>query len=284
LFGFSCRLLASGGLDMAFNQAYPLIIGRLHEVRQLGMYNLAQQFQQLPVNVVVSVFTRVNFPKMSAAQESTGQLLQIFRQALQFLTAVNVLLMSCLFVGAEDVVVLSVGPQWQDCTPYLRIMCLLGICIPVHTINLDLLKVKGRSDLFLRLEIVKKAMVLMALLITWPFGVMGLLWGQVGSSVLSLVVNTYYTGRLVDFGLMRQGRELWGTIGAGALATAVGCGLRYSLDGSRWLLLCLALSATVSVFIISLAFLNRSGYSISRDTLRIREFLKKARGRVQPGE
>src|ERR1019366_8231447 len=150
---------------------------------------LAQQFQQLPVGIITSVYARVNFPMMSEAQEIASRLVQVFRQALQFLSAAIVLIMCCLFVSAEDVVVLLVGPQWRDCVPYLRIMCLLGLLLPVHLINLDILKVKGRSDLFLRLEIIKKALGVAALLVTWRFGVKALLWGQVAVSIAGLMVN-----------------------------------------------------------------------------------------------
>jgi teichuronic acid exporter len=277
LFGFSCRLLASSGLDMAFNQAYPLIIGRLYEARQLGLYNLAQQFQQLPVGIVTSVYSRVNFPMMSEAQETTSRLLQVFRQALQFLSAAIVLIMICLFVSADDVVVLSVGPQWRDCVPYLRIMCILGLLLPLHMLNLDLLRVRGRSDLFLRLEVIKKALGLLALLVTWHFGVRALLWGQVAVSVVALVVNAYYTGHLVDYGFVQQVRELGGTFGAGALAAAAGWSIRSFLVGPPLALLGVACAVTGSFFVLLLAVLNGVGFSICRDSLYVSELFMRFR-------
>lgn len=282
LFGFSGRLLASGGLDMAFTQVYPLIIGRSYETRQLGLYNLAQQFQQLPVTIVTSVYSRVNFPMMSAAQENASRLVQVFQQALQFLSAAIVLIMCCLFVSAEDVVVLLVGPQWRDCVPYLRIMCLLGLLLPVHTINLDVLKVKGRSDLFLRLEITKKALGLVALLVTWPFGVKALLWGQVVVSVVALVVNTYYAGQLVDYGFIHQVRELGGTFGAGALAAVAGWGIRNSVVAPPWVLMALGSAVTAVLFILLLAVFNRPGFHICRDSLYLSELLIWLRGKSSP--
>jgi O-antigen/teichoic acid export membrane protein len=282
LFGFSCRLLASGGLDMAFNQMYPLIIGRLYEPRQLGLYNLAQQFQQVPVTIVTSVYSRVNFPMMSAAQENASQLVQVFWQALQFLSAAIVLIMCCLFVSAEDVVVLLVGPQWRDCIPYLRIMCLLGLLLPVHLINLDILKVKGRSDLFLRLEIIKKALGVAALLVTWRFGVKALLWGQVAVSIAGLMVNTYYTGQLVDYGFVRQMRDLGGTFGAGALAAVAGWGIRSTVVAPPWALVGLTSAVTGGLFVLLLAVFNRLGFRTCRDSLYVSELLIRLRRNSSP--
>jgi len=282
LFGFSCRLLASFGLDMAFIQVYPLIIGRLYEARQLGLYNLAQQFQQLPVAVVTSVYSRVNFPMMSEAQEIASRLVQVFRHALQFLSAAIMLIMCCLFVSAEDVVVLLVGPQWRDCVPYLRIMCLLGLLLPLHTINLDLLRVKGRGDLCLRVEIIKKALGAAALLVTWPFGVKALLWGQVAVSLVALVVNSYYTGHLVDYGFGRQMRDLGGTFGAGALAAAAGWGLRNSVVAPPWVLVGLGSAVTGVLFVLLLAMFNRAGFHICRETLYVSELLIRLRRKCSP--
>jgi len=282
MFGFSCRLLASGGLDMAFNQVYQLIIGRFYEARQLGLYNLAQQFQQVPVTIVTSVYTRVNFPMMSEAQEVTHRLVLVFRHALQFLSAAIVLIMICLFVCGEDVVALLLGPQWRDCVPYLRIMCLLGLLVPVHLINLDILKVKGRSDLFLRLEIIKKVLGVAALLVTWPFGVTALLWGQVAVSLVALVVNTYYTGQLVDYGFVRQMRDLGGTFGAGALAVAAGWGARNSVVAPPWLLVGIGSGVTGVLFVLLLAVLNRPGFCICRDSLYLSEILGRLRHKCNP--
>lgn len=277
LFGFSCRLLASGSLDMAFNQAYPVIIGRLYEARQLGLYNLAQQLQQLPVGIVTNVYSRVNFPMMSEAQEFANRLVPVFRQALQFLSAAIMLIMICLFVNAKEVVVLTVGPQWRDCVPYIRIMCLVGVLTPVHLINLDLLRVKGRSDLFLRLEIIKKVLGAMALLATWPFGVKALLWGQVGVSLVAMVVNTYYAGQLVDFGFMEQMRDLAGTFGSGILAAAVGCYVRGSGVAPPWIIMGLSSTMTAVLFVGLLAVFNRRGFYICREGLYVRELLLRVR-------
>jgi O-antigen/teichoic acid export membrane protein len=219
---------------------------------------------------------------MSEAQDFAIRLVQVFRHALQFLSAAIVLIMCCLFVSAEDVVVLLVGPQWRECVPYLRIMCLLGLLLPVHTINLDILKVKGRSDLFLRLEIIKKVLGLVALLVTWRFGVKALLWGQVAVSLVALFVNSYYTGQLVDYGFVRQMRDLGGTFGAGALAAAAGWGIRSSVVAPPWVLVGLGSAVTAGLFILLLAVLNRPGFCVCRDGLYVSELLARFRRKCSP--
>jgi O-antigen/teichoic acid export membrane protein len=161
-------------------------------------------------------------------------------------------------------------------------MCLLGLLLPLHTINLDLLRVKGRGDLCLRVEIIKKALGAAALLVTWPFGVKALLWGQVAVSLVALVVNSYYTGHLVDYGFGRQMRDLGGTFGAGALAAAAGWGLRNSVVAPPWVLVGLGSAVTGVLFVLLLAMFNRAGFHICRETLYVSELLIRLRRKCSP--
>lgn len=103
--------------------------------------------------------------------------------------------------------------KWLPAVPYFQILCYVGIMYPLHSYNLNILKVKGRSDLFLRLEIIKKAMITIGLFIAVPFGVFGLLWMQVVLTSLSFLINTHYSGRLIGYAAMDQLKDILPILG-----------------------------------------------------------------------
>lgn len=98
--------------------------------------------------------------------------------------------------------------KWSDAIILLQIICLSMMWYPIHAINLNLLQVKGRSDLFLRLEIIKKVVGITALCITIPFGVAWMCVGNIFTSIFCLAINTHYTGKLIDLGFWRQMKDL----------------------------------------------------------------------------
>ncbi len=113
---------------------------------------------------------------------------------------------------AHPLVISLVTDKWAQCVPYLQVICFASMWYPVHAINLSLLQVKGRSDLFLRLEIIKKAIITVAIFICVPFGVMGICIGSVCTSIICLAINTYYTGKLIHVGFFRQMMDMTPTL------------------------------------------------------------------------
>ena len=113
---------------------------------------------------------------------------------------------------ARPFIDIVLGTQWGFCGQLLQIICFAMMWYPIHAINLNLLQVKGRSDLFLRLEIIKKILGITVLCITAPFGLVVMCYGQIFNSIVALVINTYYTGKLINVGFIRQMKDLLPTI------------------------------------------------------------------------
>ena len=113
---------------------------------------------------------------------------------------------------ARPLVLSLVTDKWAECVPYLQVLCFSLMWYPVHAINLNLLQVKGRSDLFLRLEIAKKLIITIVIFICVPFGVMGICIGLVCTSIICLAINTYYTGKLIHVGFFRQMMDMAPTL------------------------------------------------------------------------
>lgn len=208
LFGYGSKLLASGLLDTIYNNIYPIVIGKFYTPAQLGNYSRALSFAQLPSSNITSILQRVTFPVLSTIQDDIPRLQANYRRLLKLSAFIVFPLMMGLAAVAFPMIRLILTPKWEGCSLYLQIICFALMWYPIHAINLNLLQVKGRSDLFLRLEIIKKIVGVCIMCITIPLGITAMCIGMVASSLISLFINTYYTGKLINIGCLKQMRDL----------------------------------------------------------------------------
>lgn len=221
LWGYGSKLLASGVLNTVFGNIYPIVIGKFFSASELGYYGRARGYAGLPSQGLTSVLQQVTFPVLSKIQGETERLADSYRRMLRFSVFVLFPIMIGMAALAHPLVVTLVTDKWAPCVPYLQVICFSSMWYPVHAINLNLLQVKGRSDLFLKLEIIKKAILLIAVFICVPFGVMGICVGAIFTSLISLVINTYYTGKLINVGFFRQMRDMTPTLIASLIIGAI---------------------------------------------------------------
>lgn len=212
LFSFGSKLLASGLIDTIYKNIYPLVIGKLFNASSLGHYTRAHQFSEFPSSNVTGIIQRVTYPVLCGIQDDMQRLEEIYRKILKLSAFVVFPLMIGLAAVAKPFVNIILGSQWEFCGQLLQILCFAMMWYPIHAINLNLLQVKGRSDLFLRLEIIKKILGISVLCITAPLGLVYMCYGQIFNSLVALVINTYYTGKLIKVGFLKQIRDLLPTI------------------------------------------------------------------------
>ncbi|MBW4899975.1 lipopolysaccharide biosynthesis protein [Prevotella melaninogenica] len=208
LFGYGSKLLASGLLDTIYNNIYPIVIGKFYNPAQLGNYSRALGWAQLPSANITSILQRVTFPVLSAIQDDSLRLQNSYRRLLKLSAFIVFPLMMGLAAIASPLIRVILTAKWDGCVLYLQILCFALMLYPIHAINLNLLQVKGRSDIFLRLEIIKKIIGVVILIITIPLGITAMCLGMVFSSIICLIVNTYYTSRFIDVGLLTQLKDL----------------------------------------------------------------------------
>lgn len=208
LWGFGSKLLASWLMGTVYENVYPLIIGKFFSPAQLGIWNRAQGYASLPSKQATNVLQSVTFPVLSKMQEDTDKLAMNYRRILRVSAFVVFPIMLIMAAVAHPLVIILVTEKWESCVPFLQIMCFSLFLYPIHAINLNLLQVKGRSDLFLRLEIIKKIVGILIMCITIPIGLMAMAYGMVVSSFISLIINTYYTGVIINVGYWRQVKDL----------------------------------------------------------------------------
>ena len=212
LWGYGSKLLASNMLNTVYSNIYPIVIGKFFSATSLGNYTRAHGFVTFPSSNITSVVQRVTFPVLSQIQNDDSRLIAGYRRMLKLITFVVFPLTLGMAAVAKPMVMALLTDKWAECIPYLQILCFAAMWHPVHAINLNLLQVKGRSDLFLKLEIIKKVMITVVMFCTIPLGVLAMCAGSVFTSYISLFLNTYYTGKLVNYTIFKQLRDMCPTL------------------------------------------------------------------------
>jgi teichuronic acid exporter len=198
-FDYGYKLTLSGILETLFTNAYVIIIGKYFAPAQVGFYNRADTLKQLPVSNISNVLNKVTFPLFAEVKDDDARLKDMYRRIMQmvlFFVAPILLIMAAL---GEPLFRLLFTEKWLPAVPYFQILCWAGILYPIHAYNLNILKVKGRSDLFLKLEIIKKIMIVVIIAMSIPYGIYGLLYGGIITSVLAFFINTYYSGKFINY-------------------------------------------------------------------------------------
>ncbi len=204
MFGFGSKLLASGLIDTVFQNIYVIVIGKLFSVTLVGYYFFAQRIQMLVVTQLTGAVQKVTYPALSSIQNDNIALKAFYRRIIQVVTYIVFPCLIALAVLTKPLFSLMLKEDWLPAVPYLQLLCIAGLLYPLHAINLNILKVKGRSDLFLYLEIVKKLMIVIIILISVRFGIFGILIGQIVSSVLDYIPNSYFSIKLIDYSVAEQ--------------------------------------------------------------------------------
>ena len=208
LFSFGSKLLCSGMINTIYNNLYTLVIGKAFNASEVGFYNRANQFATLPSATITQMVVNVNFPILSQMQDDNERLINTYRKLLCApLFILTPILLGIAAVG-YPLIEIVLGEKWLPCVPYLQILCVGCLFNPLTHINLNLLYVKGRSDLVLKLELIKKPIGFLILFVSIPFGIWWMCFGAALYNFIAFVFNCYYTKKLLNYGFIKQMREL----------------------------------------------------------------------------
>jgi O-antigen/teichoic acid export membrane protein len=208
LLSYGWKLLASSLLDTVYNNLRNLIIGKIYTSADLAYYNQGDKFPKVIVTNINASIDSVLLPSMAGEQDHRDRVKSMTRRAIKTSTYIMAPLMMGLMFCAEPVVKLLLTDKWLPCVPYLRIFCFTYMFWPIHTANLNAIKAMGRSDLFLKLEIVKKIMGLTLLLLTMRISVMAMAYSLIVSGVCSQVINSWPNWKLLDYNYLEQLRDI----------------------------------------------------------------------------
>jgi O-antigen/teichoic acid export membrane protein len=204
MYNFGYKLFLSGVLDTVFRNIFIIIIAKFFSAAIAGLYFFAEKIKQLVVSQLVSSIQTVTYPALSSMRDDNVRLKAGYRKVLAMTSFLLFPAMLFLAALSQPLFECFLPEKWWPAVIYLQLMALAGLLIPLHSINLNILKVKGRSDLFLYLEILKKTMVVLVLWVTFQYGVIWILIGQVISSVLAYIPNSYFSYRLIGYSVKEQ--------------------------------------------------------------------------------
>jgi O-antigen/teichoic acid export membrane protein len=208
MFGFGSRVLASGLINTVYERVQLLLVGKVFGPADLGYYTRAYTTQQAPASLFQTIVSKVTFPMFSTIAHDRERLKAVMRKCMTTLGAVTMPMMAGLALMAKPIVIVLFGAKWLPCVPYLRILALAGALWPLHVANLEVMLAAGRSDLFLRAEVVKKVLIAVGLAVSVPISVMAMVWAMLVVSVLCYGVNATYAQGVIDYNIGAQIKDL----------------------------------------------------------------------------
>lgn len=212
LFGFGSKLLVAGLLTTLYQNIYRLVIGKFFSASELGYYTRAEQYRDLPSKNIELTSQRVTYPVLAKLQAEPDRLRNAYKLLIQVSFYITCTSMVFMLGTSREIVLLTVGAKWSPTIPYLQVMSISGMLYSLHSLNLNMLKVKGRSDLYLKLEVLQKIMIIPIIIIGVSLGVFYLLWGMLIGSLFTYFINASISGKLVEYHLREQLADLSPTI------------------------------------------------------------------------
>lgn len=226
LFGFGSKLLISDIINNVWNQCYSVVIGHYYQPATLGQYTRATMFSGLLSNNMTYVVQRVTYPVLSQMQDDKARLKSGYRRIIRATMLVSFFSLLMMAAVAKPMILVLIGPQWLEASHYLQIICFGVMLYPLHSINLNILQVFGRSDLFLKLEIYKKIIAVAPIVLGITMGIYWMLIGSVFVSIISYYINAYYSGPLLSYSITAQIKD----ISPSFLISLAGAGTAYIMQ------------------------------------------------------
>lgn len=218
LFSFGGKLLASGLLHTLYCQLDTMLIGRYFNSAQLGLWSRGKHIVSYPSTNITSILQRVTFPVLAQIQDDDTRLLSAYRQYIKLASMIIFFLMMLLFSVGKPLILFLLTDKWGEAIVFMQIFCFVMMFDHINAININLLYVKGRSDLVLKLEIMKKTISISILLACIPLGLKALALGMVAYCQIAIIFNTYYTGKIFNFGYFKQLKDYMGYFLIAAIA------------------------------------------------------------------
>lgn len=204
LFGFGSKLLMSGLIDTIYRNVYLLVIGKYFSAVELGFYTRADQFRNLPSQNLTTVIQRVTYPVLSGMQDDVPRMKASYQKLIQSTMFITFILMLGMAAVAKPMVLALIGEKWLPSVVYLQMLCFVGMFYPLHALNLNMLNVQGRSDLFLKLEIIKKALAIPTIVIGVIWGIKIMIAGMMLNTMFAYYLNSYWSGRMIGYSFRQQ--------------------------------------------------------------------------------
>ena len=248
MWGFGWKLLVSGLLDRIWAQLYQVVVGKFYSPASLGQYSRAKEYANIFSSNLTTIVQRVSFPVLSQVQNDEERMVLAYRRVIKttmFITAVILIFMAAI---SEPFIYCLIGPQWLESATYLPLICLSMSLYPLHAINLNMLQIQGRTDIFLYLEILKKIIAIGPICLGIFINIYWMLIGTIVTGVLAFFMNSYYTGKKLGYSSWMQLKDIAPSYGI-ALVIAISVYFFKYLSISNWIVLPIQLLVGALVFV-----------------------------------
>ena len=209
LFSFGSKLLISRLLSIAERNIYYVVIGKYFSAQDLGFYTRGKNFNDLLSQQMTVTIDRVTYPVLAQLQDDKIMLKSGYKKMIKSTMFVSFLLMAGLAAIAEPLVLTLIGEQWRASIIYLQLLCFVSMMYPLHSLNLNMLKVSGRSDLYLKINIVKKILTVPNIIIGVIWGIEAMILGMWATSLIAYYLNSYYSGRNINYSMREQVSDIF---------------------------------------------------------------------------
>lgn len=260
LFGFGSKLMLSGLIDSIYQNIYQIVIGKKFNVLDVGYFTQANQLIKTPATTMTAIIQRVTYPMLSSIQNDENRLNAAYLLTLRLSAVVIFPILFGIGAIADPLIPELLGIEWKPAASLASILAVGLLLYPIHAINLNYLQVKGRSDLFLRLEIIKKIIVTITLIITIPYGIKAICIGIVIQSYMALFINTYYNGKIGNLSGIIQLKALLPIWLIAIAACSIAWLITHLVTLSTWLSIIMTITIAIAIYIISIRLLQKDLY------------------------
>ena len=270
LFGFGWKMMVSVLLDAVWKELHQVVVGKFYSPATLGQYTRAKHYAGLCSSNLTSVVERVTYPVLSSIQDDKERMTSAYRRIIRTSMFITTVALFSLGAVSEPLIYCMIGPKWHEASTYLPIICINYSLYPLHAINLNMLQVQGRSDLFLGLEVIKKIILLVPLFVGAFVGIMPMLLTNTVIGIIAYFLNSHYSGRLLGYSSWMQLRDIAPSY-ALAIAIALPVWFLKFLPLSYWIVLPMQIAVGATVFFACCKLFKMNEYKEIIDILKRKE-------------
>lgn len=247
MWSFGWKLLLSGLLERIWAQLYQTVVGKCYSPATLGQYSRAKEYASIFSSNLTTIVQRVSYPVLSQVQDDKTRMISAYRRVIKITMFVTAICMISLGAVSEPLIYCLIGPQWHQAATFLPLICISLSLYPLHAINLNMLQVQNRTDIFLYLEIIKKAIAVGPICLGIFINIYWMLIGSIVAGIIAFFLNSYYTGRLLGYTSWAQLKDIAPSFGI-AFCIALSVYFLKYLPLSYWIVLPMQILVGGSVF------------------------------------
>ena len=267
LFGFGWKMMVSILLDAVWKELTQVVVGKFYSPATLGQYTRAKHYAKLLSSNLTSVVERVTYPVLSSIQDDKQRMVSAYRRIIRTSMFITTVALFSLAAVSEPLIYCMIGPKWHEASTYLPLICITFSLYPLHAINLNMLQVQGRSDLFLGLEVIKRIISLAPLFVGAFVGIMPMLCVNMVVGIIAYFLNSHYSGRLLGYSSWMQMRDIAPSY-ALAISIALSVWFLKYLPLSYWIILPLQIAVGTVVFFSICELFKMKEYKEITDILK----------------